>query len=726
MGRRVFFRFLRLYFCLLLALIVLYIPFYYTNLSLITEKSMKQCEITLSGGLEQLEYELNQVRSLSNVLGSDTALTLSGRAALPLRGNDVYKAYSAQKQYAHLISTLPEGMTAFYCLPNGIVMASQSMYYSREEMYRLVYDNEFKTHTQWFSWFNGFSGPTCLFPERRVTVLGRSYPALIYSIRVPIRSNSTEQMLFVILASDHVHDLLSLSELYPDTILTLASQQQGVLYRSALCDDPSAYTSVQVESASGSGLTVSLLIPSRTFASQLNQFKYIYAMFIGLYLVIGVFFSVFLAYRSSRPITRILASVKGFAPERAGKTSLKNANAYQYLNDYIRSTQNRFNNYEDIMASMSAQLCGYSFQHLLKTADITPAELANAQQLFPDFPVDYRLINIHMEYETPPSLERNSSCQVMLLSVVSKELPGAVTQWVGNSLVLTVDANLPSAEIDVRLLRVRGATDDADIMRLRIAISRVMHGMYTLHQAYQQTRNLLRASTSPIIHADDLPADRQFSPSLLLQNGDRFYNAILATDDERVSEIVKSTVEYVQTGSTVVDSYMAILFHIFLVQLLRLRSEMAHTGVADHPLPEYSTAADIHALMQPIEEYAHWAIQVIGAYREQEQSHLSQRVIQYIDNHLSDPELCLPYASTYLDMTESEVKRIIFKAAGRSFFDYIDSKRMSLAKELLLTTDISISDLIQQCGYHSLNTFYKAFKRTYGVSPTQMRQTQGE
>ena len=115
--------------------------------------------------------------------------------------------------------------------------------------------------------------------------------------------------------------------------------------------------------------------------------------------------------------------------------------------------------------------------------------------------------------------------------------------------------------------------------------------------------------------------------------------------------------------------------------------------------------------MQPIEEYAHWAIQVIGAYREQEQSHLSQRVIQYIDNHLSDPELCLPYASTYLDMTESEVKRIIFKAAGRSFFDYIDSKRMSLAKELLLTTDISISDLIQQCGYHSLNTFYSCPSR---------------
>ena len=103
MGRRVFFRFLRLYFCLLLALIVLYIPFYYTNLSMITEKSMKQCEITLSGGLEQLEYELNQVRGLSNVLGSDTALTLAGRAALPLLGNDVYKAYSAQKQYAHLI-----------------------------------------------------------------------------------------------------------------------------------------------------------------------------------------------------------------------------------------------------------------------------------------------------------------------------------------------------------------------------------------------------------------------------------------------------------------------------------------------------------------------------------------------------------------------------------------------------------------------------------------------
>ena len=47
---------------------------------------------------------------------------------------------------------------------------------------------------------------------------------------------------------------------------------------------------------------------------------------------------------------------------------------------------------------------------------------------------------------------------------------------------------------------------------------------------------------------------------------------------------------------------------------------------------------------------------------------------------------------------------------------------MRRVKEALLTTELSVSEIMAQCGYHSLNTLYKAFKRTYGVSPKQMRE----
>ena len=68
------------------------------------------------------------------------------------------------------------------------------------------------------------------------------------------------------------------------------------------------------------------------------------------------------------------------------------------------------------------------------------------------------------------------------------------------------------------------------------------------------------------------------------------------------------------------------------------------------------------------------------------------------------------------------MKKVMLRATGKTFFDYIDTERMRRVKEALLTTELSVSEIMAQCGYHSLNTLYKAFKRTYGVSPKQMRE----
>ena len=41
---------------------------------------------------------------------------------------------------------------------------------------------------------------------------------------------------------------------------------------------------------------------------------------------------------------------------------------------------------------------------------------------------------------------------------------------------------------------------------------------------------------------------------------------------------------------------------------------------------------------------------------------------------------------------------------------------------LLVETDLPIQDISAQCGYASVNTFYKAFQRTYSTAPNAMRR----
>ena len=88
---------------------------------------------------------------------------------------------------------------------------------------------------------------------------------------------------------------------------------------------------------------------------------------------------------------------------------------------------------------------------------------------------------------------------------------------------------------------------------------------------------------------------------------------------------------------------------------------------------------------------------------------------------ISDPQLCSQTVTEYFGLTEYALQRIVRQATGRSFFEYLDFLRMNRARQLVLKGDMTLSDILLTCGYTSRNTFYKAFKRSFGMSPSELR-----
>lgn len=56
-----------------------------------------------------------------------------------------------------------------------------------------------------------------------------------------------------------------------------------------------------------------------------------------------------------------------------------------------------------------------------------------------------------------------------------------------------------------------------------------------------------------------------------------------------------------------------------------------------------------------------------------------------------------------------------------SFRSYLRRTRLRHALELLAATDISIGEVAVRVGYREASQFTKAFKRTYGVTPSEAR-----
>ncbi len=61
-----------------------------------------------------------------------------------------------------------------------------------------------------------------------------------------------------------------------------------------------------------------------------------------------------------------------------------------------------------------------------------------------------------------------------------------------------------------------------------------------------------------------------------------------------------------------------------------------------------------------------------------------------------------------------------------SFRDYLNSRRSALAQIMLQSTSQPVTDIAFDSGFNSLRSFYRAFRKEYGITPNDFRShTQG-
>lgn len=101
---------------------------------------------------------------------------------------------------------------------------------------------------------------------------------------------------------------------------------------------------------------------------------------------------------------------------------------------------------------------------------------------------------------------------------------------------------------------------------------------------------------------------------------------------------------------------------------------------------------------------------------------LCGRVLQIIEKEYMDESLTLQSVSDRLHVSASYLGPNIKKNAGDTFINLLIHKRMSVAANLLESSDSRIAEIARRCGYPDQSYFGYCFKKFYGVSPAKMRQ----
>ena len=137
-------------------------------------------------------------------------------------------------------------------------------------------------------------------------------------------------------------------------------------------------------------------------------------------------------------------------------------------------------------------------------------------------------------------------------------------------------------------------------------------------------------------------------------------------------------------------------------------------------LCELRRGANGHA-KKPLVERCPALPESIRLTAEHQKHQALHKVLQYIDQHFRE-SIDQKELAQRCGMTPFRFSRLFKEVIGIGFMDYILSKRMDFAKELLDNSQMPITSIGYEAGFKDPSYFARAFKQACGCTPSEYRQ----
>ncbi len=96
-------------------------------------------------------------------------------------------------------------------------------------------------------------------------------------------------------------------------------------------------------------------------------------------------------------------------------------------------------------------------------------------------------------------------------------------------------------------------------------------------------------------------------------------------------------------------------------------------------------------------------------------------ILKYIHRNIDQP-LSLDFIAEKFSYSTRTLSRLFQNNLNTSFLQYVKLTRIIKAMELLLQTDLSVSEITFRCGYNNLSSFSYVFHKTVNISPADFRK----
>ena len=105
-----------------------------------------------------------------------------------------------------------------------------------------------------------------------------------------------------------------------------------------------------------------------------------------------------------------------------------------------------------------------------------------------------------------------------------------------------------------------------------------------------------------------------------------------------------------------------------------------------------------------------------------EKPELLERVFAYIEAHLGE-QITLADTAKHFWVSQSKISQTFRQKLGLSFYRCVTQRRLIAAKSLIVQ-GVPLNTVNERVGFADYSAFFRAFKREYGIAPSQFRELQ--
>ena len=100
--------------------------------------------------------------------------------------------------------------------------------------------------------------------------------------------------------------------------------------------------------------------------------------------------------------------------------------------------------------------------------------------------------------------------------------------------------------------------------------------------------------------------------------------------------------------------------------------------------------------------------------------HMLENIIAFIGEHLTEKINCSRLASEF-NISANYIAQLFAREMSCGFSEYVRNQRLELAQQLLINSNMNVSEIADYCGFNQTNYFIKVYKKQYGYTPLKYR-----